>query len=239
MSCPSVGAHGPDQDCLGFMFFHIDGLLNAEELGRWTTQLRAAGDLWLPGVETAGWSGRGIKHNRQLDFKSPLFQELATELQARLSGHPVLQAAAVPRRIHGLLFSRCGPGEGYGRHVDTAFMASGRSDLSFTLFLSDPDSYAGGELVLETDSVERRVKLPAGTVFVYPSTLLHRVEPVQRGERLVGVGWIESRIREQEQRQLLFDLDTARRILFQRTGKDDIFDLINRSHSNLLRRWDR
>jgi PKHD-type hydroxylase len=220
------------------MSFHLEDLLNADELRSWTSRLQAAAHLWRAGEETAGWHARAVKHNRQLDREASLHQELAAVLEERLGCHPLLQAAAFPRRIHGLLFSCCGPGEGYGRHVDNAWMAAGRSDLSFTLFLSDPDSYGGGELVLETDAGERSVKLPAGTAFVYPSTLLHRVEPVRQGERLVAVGWIESRIRQEEQRQLLFDLDTARRALFQRSGKDEVFDLVSRSYSNLLRRWE-
>lgn len=221
------------------MSFQLEGLLNAEELASWIGRLQAAEGLWRSGAETAGWHARAVKHNRQLDRQAPLHQELAAVLESRLAAHPLLQAAAFPRRIHGVLFSRCGPGEGYGRHVDNAWMAGGRSDLSFTLFLSDPDACSGGELVLESDLAEERLKLPAGGVVVYPSTMLHRVEPVRSGERLVAVGWIESRIRQQEQRQLLFDLDTARRTLFQRSGKDETFDLISRSYSNLLRRWDR
>jgi PKHD-type hydroxylase len=149
-----------------------------------------------------------------------------------------LQAAAFPRRIHGLLFSRSGVGQGYGRHIDNAWMRGGRSDLSFTVFLSDPDAYAGGALVLESPGGDDAFRLPAGHALVYPSSLLHRVEPVTAGERLVAVGWIESRIRHTDQRELLFELDTARRALFERHGKDEVFDLISRSYSNLLRRWD-
>jgi PKHD-type hydroxylase len=155
-----------------------------------------------------------------------------------LTAQPLLQAAAFPRRIHGLLFSRSGAGEGYGRHVDNAWMSGGRSDLSFSLFLSEPEAYAGGALVLEAPGGEESFRLPAGHALVYPSTLLHRVEPVTAGERLVAVGWIESRIRLADQRELLFELDTARRTLFARHGKDEIFDLVSRSYSNLLRRWD-
>jgi PKHD-type hydroxylase len=151
--------------------------------------------------------------------------------------HPLLQSAALPVTVPGLLFSRSGPGDGYGRHVDNAFMAGGRSDLSFTLFLSDPSGYEGGALVLESPSGEEALRLPAGHALVYPSTLLHRVEPVTQGERLVAVGWIQSRVRDADQRELLFELDTARRTLFRQEGKSDVFDLISRSYTNLLRRW--
>ena len=220
------------------MRFPIEPLLNPEQARAMAEALRGAGDLWTAGAETAGWHARGVKHNHQLDRGSPLQEQLASELQAQLLLHPLVQAAALPRRLHGLLFSRSGIGEGYGRHVDNAWMAGGRSDLSFTVWLSEPDSYGGGDLVLETPAGEESFRLAAGHALVYPSTLLHRVEPVTAGERLVAVGWIESRIRQAEQRELLFELDTARRALFERSGKDEIFDLISRSYSNLLRRWD-
>jgi PKHD-type hydroxylase len=224
-----------DRKAARTMTFQLDALLDDATLQAWTTRLQAAAALWRPGEETAGWHARSVKHNRQLDRASPLHQELAAALEQHLSGHPLVLAAAFPRRIHGILFSRSGPGEGYGRHIDNAWMAGGRSDLSFTLFLSDPHHYAGGALVLETERGEQTLKLPAGSAVVYPSTLLHRVETVSQ---LVAVGWIESRIRHQDQRQLLFDLDTARRLLFQRSGKDDLFDLLSCSYTNLLRRWD-
>jgi PKHD-type hydroxylase len=178
-----------------------------------------------------------VKHNRQLDRASPLHQRLAALVSESLEAHPLVQSAALPVRLHGLLFSRCGPGEGYGRHVDNAFMAGGRADVSFTLFLQDPAAYSGGSLMLESPAGEEEVRLAAGSAIVYPSTLLHRVAPVTGGERLVAVGWIQSRVRDAERREILFDLDTARRQIFQREGKSEVFDLISRSYSNLLRRW--
>jgi PKHD-type hydroxylase len=200
--------------------------------------LGAPMQAWRPGEETAGWHARTVKHNRQLDRATDLHQELARQVVTALEAHPLVAAAAFPRRIHGLLFSRMGPGEGYGRHVDNAWMTGGRADLSFTLALSSPDAYSGGDLLLETFGGEERIRLPAGHAIVYPSTCLHAVEPVSRGERLVAVGWIESRIRHGEQRELLFELDTARRALFAQEGKGEVFDLISRSYSNLLRWWD-
>ena len=220
------------------MRFVIEPLLSDVQQQHFRERLLADTAAWRPGAETAGWHAKAVKHNRQLDRASALHQELAQELQQLLECHPLIQAAAFPRSIHGLLFSRSGVGEGYGRHVDNAWMAGGRSDLSFTVFLSDPDAYGGGALVLESPQGEEALRLPAGHAVVYPSTLLHRVEPVRAGERLVAVGWIESRIRQADQRELLFELDTARRALFARSGKDDIFDLVSRSYSNLLRRWD-
>jgi PKHD-type hydroxylase len=220
------------------MRFLIEPLLTPQQTEAMVEQLEAAAEAWRPGAETAGWHARGVKTNRQLDRGSELHRQLAADLQDQLLRHPLIQAAAFPGRIHGILFSRCGVGQGYGRHVDNAWMAGGRSDLSFTVFLSDCAAYAGGELVLESPGGEECFRLPAGQALVYPSTLLHRVEPVTAGERLVAVGWIESRIRHADQRELLFELDTARRALFERSGNDEIFDLISRSYSNLLRRWD-
>ena len=220
------------------MPLQLQALLAPAELQTLRHALSDPAAPWIDGASTAGWHARGLKRNQQLDGRSALHHQLAAQVEACLAADPLLQAAAFPRRIHSLLFSRSGAGDGYGRHVDNAWMAAGRSDLSFTLFLSDPDAYAGGALVLETTAGEETVRLPAGHALVYPSTLLHRVEPVTAGQRLVAVGWIESRIRHADQRDLLFELDTARRALFERHGKDEIFDLISRSYSNLLRRWD-
>lgn len=200
------------------MHFRLEPLLSDGQVEELRLALLAETTPWRDGAETAGWHARGVKRNRQLDPSSPLHQTLASALSGHLLQHPLLQAAALPILLHNLRFSRCGVGEGYGRHVDNAYMAGGRSDLSFTLFLSAPDHYRGGDLVLEDPGGESRVRLPAGHALVYPSSLLHRVEPVSWGERL-------------------FELDTARRALFQQQGKDDIFDLLTRSYTNLLRMW--
>ncbi len=216
----------------------LEPLFTPEQAAAMVRQLRANGAAWRAGRETSGWHARAVKTNQQLDRGCAVHQPLAGQVHDQLLVHPVLQATAFPRRIHTILFSRSGVGEGYGRHVDNAWMAGGRSDLSFKIWLSDPAAYAGGDLFLESTAGERSYRLPAGHGLVYPSRLQHRVEPVQRGERLVAVGWIESRIRHDEQRELLYELDTARRALHARTGNDEVFDLISCSYSNLLRFWD-
>ena len=216
----------------------LEPLLEDDILERFRFGLKAADCIWMAGEDTAGWYARTVKNNHQLDRGCMGHQRLAKQLQDAVLRHPLVAAIAFPRRVHGVLFSRTGPGEGYGRHVDNAWMAEGRSDLSFTVFLSEPEAYEGGDLVLEMPGGDRRLRLPAGHAVVYPSTLLHQVEPVLRGGRLVAVGWIESRIRRADQRELLFELATARRLQFQRHGKDDVFDLLTRSYSNLLRLWD-
>jgi PKHD-type hydroxylase len=160
--------------------------------------------------------------------------EIAT---GRLLANPVFQIAVRPKRIVRAMFSRHKSGDSYGTHVDNALMDGERTDVSFTLFLSDPEHYSGGELVIETAAGEEAVKLPAGSLFAYPSTTLHRVERVTEGNRLAMVGWVRSLVRDASQRELLYDLDTARRTLFDRTGKSVEFDLISKSCANLLRMW--
>ncbi|MFY8148289.1 MAG: Fe2+-dependent dioxygenase [Prochlorococcaceae cyanobacterium] len=219
------------------MRFLLEPLLPPEPVQTLVDSLQAEGAPWRSGAETAGWHARTVKRNHQLERSSPLHQELEALVREALLAHPLVRSAALPVRVHGLLFSRSRSGEGYGRHVDNAFMAGGRSDLSFTLALSDPDHYSGGALVLESPDGEEALRLPAGHAIVYPSTLLHRVEPVQSGERLAAVGWIQSRVRSAEQRELLFELDAARRTLFQQQGKGEVFDLLCRCYTNLLRQW--
>ncbi|MCP9848528.1 Fe2+-dependent dioxygenase [Cyanobium sp. Morenito 9A2] len=219
------------------MRFELEALLSPETAASLRLSLLAEHEAWRAGSATAGWHARQVKRNRQLDRSSALQRSLADQVSAALLADPLLQSAALPVRVHGLLFSRSGPGDGYGRHVDNAFMDGGRSDLSFTVFLSPPDHYEGGALVLEQPHGEEAFRLPAGQALVYPSTMLHRVEPVSAGERLVAVGWVQSRVRSAEQRELLFELDTARRTLFAQGGKGEVFDLLCRSYSNLLRMW--
>ncbi|MEB3165771.1 MAG: Fe2+-dependent dioxygenase [Cyanobacteriota bacterium] len=219
------------------MRFRLEPLLPPERALALRQELEAADAPWRPGAETAGWHARTVKTNQQLERNSALHERVAAEVMDSLQRHPLVQSAALPVRLHSLRISRCGPGEGYGRHVDNAFMAEGRSDLSFTLFLSDPRTYSGGALVIEEPGGEEAIRLSAGHAIVYPSTLLHRVEPVDSGTRLAVVGWIQSRVRSAEQRELLFELDTARRTLFAQQGKSEVFDLLCRSYANLLRLW--
>ena len=220
------------------MDFLIEPLLDEQVLQAFRSTLLQDESLWQSGAATAGWHARVVKNNRQLSQKSEIYQQLSAEIIRMLSQNPLVCCLAFPHKIHSLLFSRTGPGEGYGTHVDSVRMAQGRSDLSFTVALSDPAEYEGGDLVLENPFNQKRIRLAAGHAVGYPSTMLHQVAPVVSGERLVAVGWIQSRIRRDDQRELLFDLDTARRTQFQNHGKDDVFDLVTRSYNNLLRLWD-
>lgn len=193
------------------------------------------------GRETAGWHARTVKHNRQAEGRHPAVGALREEVTGHLQRHALFQMAVRPRRMKPLMFSRYEPGMSYGNHVDDAIMGSPsgamRTDISFTLFLGDPDSYDGGELLIETTGGEQTFKLPAGSLVLYPSSTLHRVEPVTRGERLAAVGWAQSLVRDPQQREVLFDLDSTRRRLFEESGKTATFDTLSKSLANLLRMW--
>lgn len=193
------------------------------------------------GRETAGWHARTVKRNTQASGRDHRVARLRDEVGTALEGHALFSMAARPHRITPVLFSRYEIGMEYGAHVDDAVMDSPRgrvrTDISFTLFLSDPESYDGGELVTDTTAGEQRYKLPAGSLVLYPSSTLHRVDPVTRGSRLAAVGWVQSQVRDPAQREILFDLDTARRQLFDREGKTGEFDAISKSLANLTRMW--
>ena len=133
------------------------------------------------------------------------------------------------------MFTKSSKGMKYGRHIDNPYMSSGRSDLSFTISLTNKDSYEGGELIIETMNTEEKFKLNAGEMIIYPSSYLHSVNEVKNGERLVCVGWIESYVKSTEKREYLFDLDAGARSLLARHGRSDELDLIFKSYSNILR----
>lgn len=217
------------------MIFTIPNLFSPEEVAALREQLASA--EMVDGKVTAGWHAKAIKQNQQLDAKHSAAKPLIDQVRQTILKHPLFQAAARPRQVHTVRFNRYSDGMSYGRHTDNALMNGHRSDLSFTLFLSDPDSYAGGELVVEGIDSEQPYKLPAGSALVYPSSNLHRVEPVTSGVRWAAVGWVQSQIRDPSRREILFELDTARRSLFKQHGKTDEFDLITKSLTNLMRQW--
>jgi PKHD-type hydroxylase len=212
----------------------LDAVLTAEEVQSLRGRLASA--AYLDGKLTAGWHARQVKTNEQVPADDPVSRAARAEIEAALRRHPVFTPAVQPKFIQ-LLINRYGPGQAYGAHVDDAFMNGRRTDVAVTVFLSDPDSYDGGELVIDTTAGEQRVKLPAGAAIIYPATTIHRVESVTKGERLACVGWVESWIRDGAAREILFDLERARRSLFQQHGKTAEFDLIAKACANLLRRW--
>jgi PKHD-type hydroxylase len=210
-------------------------ILQPERLAAITDALGRA--HFIDGKATAGWNAAGVKANQQAD--DPALVPLAAEIEAALRAHPVFALAARPRRLHPMLFARYEPGMTYGPHVDDALMGEPplRTDLALTLFLSEPETYDGGELSIDHPGGEQSYKLPAGAAVLYPATSLHQVSPVTRGVRLVAVTWIQSLIRDPGQREILFDLDTARRTLFAREGKSREFDLMSKCLANLMRLW--
>ncbi len=191
---------------------------------------------FVDGRATAGWSAKLVKANLQA-AESQDIAALRQFVGDRLMAHAVFALATRPKAIIGPQFSRYEPGHAYGAHVDDALIGGVRTDVSFTLFLAGPESYEGGELVIETSSGEEAFKLPAGSVITYPSTTLHRVAPVTRGARLAAAGWVRSFVRDASRRELLFDLETARRRLFDREGKTPEGDLLAKCAANLTRVW--
>jgi PKHD-type hydroxylase len=195
------------------MLVAIDALLGADELARARAVLADA--PWGDGKVTAGRQSAEVKRNRQLPEDCAESRELGHMVLAALGRSALFITAVLPLRVFPPLFNRYDPGMDFGAHVDNAMRqvrGSGhtiRTDVSCTLFLSDPDSYDGGELVVQDTYGEQRVKLAAGSAVVYPATSLHRVEPVTRGSRVASFFWIQSMVRDDTRRRLLFDLDMA------------------------------
>ncbi len=200
---------------------------------------RLAARAFVDGTATAGWHAKLVKHNRQAEG-GPETQALQAEVAQALARHELFQLACRPRRMRPVLFSRYEPGMEYGSHVDDAVMGSTdpiRSDVSFTLFLNPPDAYDGGELVIEIHRRRAGVQAAGRRARALPF-----LDPASRGagdaRRAAGaVSWVQSQIRDPGCREILFDLDTARRTLFQREGKSREFDLLSKSLANLLRLW--
>lgn len=221
------------------MIIEIEQVLSAEQLT--TVQDLLSQAEFVDGKLTAGTFARGVKHNQQLDGSTEIAKTLRELLHQAIQENALFRSLALPRIIRPCLINRYGPGMIYGWHVDNALMGKGetlsRSDLSFTLFLTEPDAYSGGELVLDADDGERSLKLGAGSMVLYPSTYLHRVAEVTAGQRLAAVSWVQSLVRQGEHRQLLFELDTVRRSLFEKYGKTEEVDILSKTHANLLRQW--
>ena len=191
---------------------------------------------WQDGKNTAGSYAAKIKHNFQLDKNSQISKELQGLIINKIISNPLLKSFTLPNMIHGVMFTRSLAGDRYGTHIDNPYMPSGRSDLSFTLFLNEPTDYQGGELCIETINQTERIKLSAGEIIIYPSTQLHSVSEVKEGERYVCVGWVQSYVQNNEDRNFLFGLDAGAKGLLAKHGRSDELDLIFQSYSNLLRR---
>lgn len=191
---------------------------------------------FVDGKATAGWAARRVKANLQA-ARDPLADAVTARITDALLESEIFRIAALPKRIIGPMLTRYAPGHAYGAHVDDAILDGSRADLAFTFFLSDASSYDGGELVIDGADGEQSHKLEGGSLLLYPATTLHRVEPVTRGQRTAAVGWVRSYVRSAERREVLFDLETARRRLFAASGKTHDFDLLSKCAANLLRMW--
>ena len=210
-------------------------LLNPEELKILKTNLDKQALSWEDGKKTAGKHASKVKNNLQLDRESDISKKFSRLITKKILSDNLIKSFALPKKIHGTMFTKSKSGMKYGRHIDNAFMSSGRADLSFTIFLNCKDNYEGGELLIENLNTEERFKLDSGEIIIYPSTYLHSVKEVTKGERHVCVGWIESYVKSIEQREYLFDLDAGATSLLAKYGRSDEIDLIFKSYSNLVR----
>lgn len=225
------------------MLLHLKNILSPEEVQN-AQSLLGEGAPWIDGRSSAGSQALPQKNNRQLAQDCDTARQLQTTVLAAMRRDPLFFSAALPRKVFNPLFNRYGAkGEHYGPHVDGAILQSAtgqewvRTDISCTLFLSDPDTYEGGELQVQDTYGSRKVKLAAGDALLYPGTSVHEVTPVTRGTRLASFFWIESMVRSDEQRRLLFDLDMNLLKLRQQHGETPETMALAGVYHNLLRMW--
>ena len=223
------------------MMLHVPGVLTPDEVREFRRQLDAA--QWTDGKATVGAQGAKVKHNLQLDPALPAAQALSRRILDKLRGNPQFFSATLPLRILAPLFNRYTGGGQYGLHVDGAVMSQRgtdqplRSDVSSTLFLCEPEEYDGGELVVKDTYGEHEAKLPAGDLLIYPSTSLHQVLPVTRGARVCAFFWVQSMVRDDARRSMLYELDRTIQSLRVRLGEVDECVALTAHYHNLLRGW--
>ena len=210
-------------------------LLNQEEIESLIKNLNKESDYWEDGKKTAGSQASIVKNNLQLNRESEASKKLSLSITKKIISNPLIKSFCLPKFVHGIIFTKSKNNMQYGRHIDNPFMSTGRSDLSFTLSLTNKSIYKGGELIIEEMNEDKKFKLDSGEIIIYPSTYLHSVKEVTTGERLVCVGWIESYVKSAEQREYLFDLDAGAKGLLAKNGRSDELDLIFKSYSNFLR----
>lgn len=222
------------------MMYHIPAVLSPQEVDYFSGRLQQA--EWVDGRATTGDQGAQVKNNQQVDTRSALYDELQGKVLAALNRSSLFFAAALPKTLSSPLFNRYQQSETYGFHVDGAVRSQAqggwmRTDLSATLFLSAPEDYTGGELVINDTYGQHAVKLPAGDLVLYPSSSLHCVTPVTQGARVASFLWVQSMIRDDKRRAMLFELDGTIQALKSRHGEsEEILSLLNLYH-NLLREW--
>lgn len=224
------------------MLLPIPEVLTADQAAHCRRLLDAAD--WVDGRGTAGHLSHAVKDNQQLRFDHPVAMQLGEMITERLEVHPLFMSAALPHKIVPPLFNRYAEGQRYGDHVDGAIRPIDgtphrvRTDLSATLFLSELDDYDGGELVIEEPTGPQRIRLTAGALLLYPASRIHRIEPVTRGVRLASFFWVQSLVRDDADRAVLFELDSTLRTLPRETAQEKraLLSLTNVYH-NLVRRW--
>ncbi len=220
------------------MLLHVPNVLLPEELEAVRRTLSQA--AFVDGRSTAGEAAKQVKNNLELDRDDPRKETLARIVITALYRSDTFRNGVMPLKVSTPIFSRYTAGMRYGSHIDDPIMGAGphyRTDVSFTVFLSEPESYQGGELTVRTPFGEQQVKLSAGDAVVYPSGTLHHVAEVTAGERLVALGWIQSMVRDPAQRELLYQLNRAReRLLADRPGAEET-DWVDHTYINLVRMW--
>jgi PKHD-type hydroxylase len=223
------------------MLITIPDVLDAQQVGHCRALLDAAD--WTDGRVSAGYQGRRVKDNSQLPEHGPAARDLGDLVLAALERNALFISAVLPALVYPPMFNRYEAGQQFGAHIDNAVrLLPGsarkiRTDVSATLFLAEPDDYEGGELQIEDTYGTHSVKLPAGHMIVYPSTSLHRVEPVRSGARIASFFWVQSMVRDDAQRSLLFDMDTAIQHLHRSGADADALVRLTGSYHNLLRMW--
>jgi len=223
------------------MLLRVPQVLNADELKQMQSLMAAA--EWVDGKVTAGTQSAQVKRNIQLPESSPEAEAARQIVLTALSRNALFFSAALPKKIYPPLFNQYRDGMDFGAHIDNAVRTHAltglhvRTDISCTLFLADPDSYDGGELVVEDTYGQQMVKLPAGDMVLYPGTSLHHVRPVTRGARLASFFWLQSMIRVDAQRTLLFDMDAAIVTLRQQVGDNAAVIRLTGNYHNLIRMW--
>ncbi len=220
------------------MLLHIPEILLPNELEAVRRVLDES--PFVDGRLSAGKAAEKVKHNTELDREVPQRDTLAQIIVTALYRSERFRTAALPNKLGTPIFARYTPGMTYGWHVDDPVMGQGpyyRTDVSFTIFLSEPDEYDGGELTVRTAFGEQKVKLKAGDAVIYPSGTLHKVAEVTRGVRLVSIGWVQSMVREPSQREILFELAGAREKLLADAAGSPEADAVDHAYINLVRMW--
>lgn len=223
------------------MLLHIPEVVPKEHVAQLRQKLDAG--IWIDGASTAGALAAKVKSNSQYSSESPDYQPLSQAIISALEQHPLFVSAALPQHILSPMFNRYSGGETYGNHIDGAIhrnAANGqriRTDISVTVFLSEPEDYEGGELIIEDTYGSHEVKLPAGDAIIYPATSLHRVEPVMAGARVASFLWVNSLVKDAWQRSMLFELDMTLLKLRSQVGNTEEIIALTGHYHNLLRQW--